>query len=133
MERLLTETERVVFIRERFEKVMRAAKEREDYEAIRFLAIAIPVMSNAVSSYFGYRSSELYESEKGYDRLKTEAFTAESKRAMDRSVRVAVQNLNLCNRTAREYGMEDIFEDTSQMSSVEIVKNVFIPYLREFE
>lgn len=99
----------------------------------RSVFLLFPVMSNAVSSYFGYRSSELYESEKGYDRLKTEAFTAESKRAMDRSVRVAVQNLNLCNRTAREYGMEDIFEDTSQMSSVEIVKNVFIPYLREFE
>lgn len=128
-----TETERVVFIRDCFEKVMQAAKERDDYDAIRFLTVAIPSMGNAVFGYFSYRSSELYESQKGYDMQRVESAILEKKKAMDQAIRVAVKTLNLCNRTAREYGMDDIFEDTSQMSSVEIVKNVFIPYLREFE
>lgn len=113
--------------------MLRAAKEREDFEAIRFLTVAIPSIGNAVFGYFSYRSAELYESEKGYDMLKTETSIFEKKNAMDQAIRVAVKTLNLCNRTAREYGMENIFEDTSKMNSVEVIKNVYIPYLREFE
>ena len=64
---------------------------------------------------------------------RVESAILEKKKAMDQAIRVAVKTLNLCNRTAREYGMDDIFEDTSQMSSVEIIKKVYIPYLKEFE